>query len=251
MRDRMLWGLVVGGEIVDKVMSGGSRAYHTDKLFNWTPIGYAKKKYRDLVGRLYREGYIQRVLIDRAVNYRITGAGRRKLIELYPTLKVADQKWDGFWRIVIFDIPERKRRARDGLRNQLKKMGFGKLQSSTYISPYDHGKQFLDFLQTKGLMGNVLLLESKQKHLGKPEDLADKVWGMEEIAGEYKEVIDRLGTRLGIKDRRKRAEFLKRIYQEYLKVLIRDPLLPKELLPKNWPAEKAQKFILRSGVVKE
>lgn len=250
MRDRLLWGLAVGGEILDKVVGGGSRAYHWGKLFNWTPPGYAKKKYRDLVNRIHREGYVQRVLIDKSLHFRITGAGRRQLLKSYPALKLASQPWDGFWRVVVFDIPEKKRVSRDLLRRQLVKLGFGKLQASTYISPYDHGKDFLGFLETKGLVGNVLLLESKQKHLGRPKVLAEKVWDLKKLGGEYNKIVDRLSTRFGIGDKAKREEFLKKIYQKYLKVLMKDPFLPKELLPADWPAEKTRKYILRAGVIK-
>ncbi len=250
VRDRLLWGLVVGGGILSNVIESGSHAYHTDKLYYWTPVGYSKKKYRDLLGRLYREGYIQRVLIERQVHYRITGSGRRKLAGLYPILKMGSQKWDGFWRVVIFDVPESKRRSRDALRERLKKQGFAMLQSSVYISTYDYGKEFLDFLQAKGLMGKALILESKQKHLGNPRDLANKVWRLEEINSEYREVIDRLSTRFGVKGIEKRKEFLKRVYQDYLKILIKDPFLPEELLPNEWLAGKALKFVVRAGVIK-
>ncbi len=251
MRDRLLWGLAIGGEIVDQVIGGGSRAYHYGKLFNWTPPGYAKKKYRDLVNRMDREGFVQRVLINGAMHFRITGAGRRQLTKIYPVLKIVSDKWDGFWRIVIFDVPEKRRRSRDVLRKQLRLLGFGRLQNSTYISPYDHGKPLLDFLQSKELTGNVLLMEAKQKHLGKPKELANKVWGLDELGERYLKIIDRLTTRFGIRDKRKREEFLKKICQEYVKILMDDPFLPKELMPANWPAEKAKKYILRSGIVKE
>ena len=251
MRNRILWGLAVGGEILDQIVGGGSRAYHADKLFIWLPPGYAKKKYRDLLNRLDREGYIQRVLIDGQVHFRITSTGRKQLVKSYPALSLANKPWDGFWRMVVFDVPERKRQLRDLLRRHLKKLGFGRLQGSVYISPYDHGKSFLDFLQIKGLTGNVLLMESKQKYLGKPEHLAKKAWDLQTIAERYQRIIDKLGTRFGIQDQQKREEFLKKTYRQYLEILADDPYLPKELLPKNWPAEKANQYILRAGVVKE
>ena len=46
-------------------------------------------------------------------------------------------KWDGEWRIVIFDIPERFKKAREALRNKLKNLGFVKLQESVFILPYE------------------------------------------------------------------------------------------------------------------
>ena len=45
-------------------------------------------------------------------------------------------KWDGKWRMVIFDISEDKKVARELLRKKLKELGFYKLQKSVYIHPY-------------------------------------------------------------------------------------------------------------------
>jgi len=46
-------------------------------------------------------------------------------------------KWDNKWRMVIFDIPEKKKRAREALRNKLKDLGFKELQKSVFIFPYE------------------------------------------------------------------------------------------------------------------
>ena len=242
LRDRLLWGLAV---------SGGSRACYKDKLFLWTPPKYSKKKYRDLSNRMYRDGFIQKVIIDGQMNFRLTGSGMKELFSLYPVLGIDQDKWDGFWRVIMFDIPERKRSSRDSLRKEILKQGFGRLQDSTYISPYEFSKSFMNFLQVKGLSGSVLLMEAKQKHLGNPKMLASKVWGLDKVSKEYNQLIDKLSTRFGISDKRKREEFLKKIYSEYLDVVIKDPFLPSELLPSDWAAEKCKKFVLRAGVVRE
>jgi len=200
---------------------------------------------------MYRDGFIQKVIINGQMNFRLTGAGRKELFRLYPVLEVGEEKWDGFWRVIIFDIPESKRSSRDSLRKEIIKQGFGRLQDSTYISPYEFSKSFMNFLQVKGLAGSVLLMEAKQKHLGNPKMLASKVWGLKEIEKEYQVVIEKLSTRFGISDKRKREEFLKKIYSEFLKVVVKDPFLPEELLPSGWEADRAKKFVLRAGVVRE
>ena len=46
-------------------------------------------------------------------------------------------KWDGYWRVVLFDIPERKKRAREVLRSKLKELGFFQLQKSCFVHPFD------------------------------------------------------------------------------------------------------------------
>ncbi|MDO8492291.1 MAG: hypothetical protein Q7S34_01460 [bacterium] len=45
--------------------------------------------------------------------------------------------WDGKWRVLIFDIPEKRRRLRDRIRETLVMIGFVRLQDSVWAYPYD------------------------------------------------------------------------------------------------------------------
>lgn len=47
------------------------------------------------------------------------------------------QRWDKRWRLLIFDIPEKKRVVRDKVRHTLITIGFMRLQDSVWIYPYD------------------------------------------------------------------------------------------------------------------
>ena len=47
------------------------------------------------------------------------------------------RKWDGRWRIVIFDISEKRRRLRVQVRHLLQRLGFLRLQDSVWVHPYD------------------------------------------------------------------------------------------------------------------
>ena len=55
------------------------------------------------------------------------------------------KKWDGYWRIVIFDIPEGRKQGREALRSKLKQLGFYRLQKSCFIYPYEC-KSEIDFI---------------------------------------------------------------------------------------------------------
>lgn len=44
--------------------------------------------------------------------------------------------WDGKWRVLIFDINERRRRVRDQLRRLLQGQGFVRIQDSVWVYPY-------------------------------------------------------------------------------------------------------------------
>ncbi len=54
-------------------------------------------------------------------------------------------RWDKKWRLVIFDIPERKRQARNALREKLLELGFKKLQRSVFVHPYNCERE-IDFI---------------------------------------------------------------------------------------------------------
>ncbi|MBA3733114.1 hypothetical protein H0W91_01925 [Patescibacteria group bacterium] len=70
---------------------------------------------------------------------RITKKGETYLLRenLYDNLKNNKKKWDGKWRVLIFDIPEGKKAIREHIRYTLISIGFMRLQDSVWIYPYD------------------------------------------------------------------------------------------------------------------
>jgi DNA-binding transcriptional regulator PaaX len=47
------------------------------------------------------------------------------------------KRWDGRWRVLIFDIPEYRKGVRDKIRRTLVHIGFVRLQDSVWAYPYD------------------------------------------------------------------------------------------------------------------
>jgi DNA-binding transcriptional regulator PaaX len=47
------------------------------------------------------------------------------------------KKWDGRWRMLVFDIAEKRRNVRTNIRRTLVHIGFIKLQQSVWVYPYD------------------------------------------------------------------------------------------------------------------
>ncbi len=47
------------------------------------------------------------------------------------------KQWDKKWRVVLFDIPETKKKIREILRFHLKKLEFYEFQKSVFVHPYD------------------------------------------------------------------------------------------------------------------
>ena len=89
--------------------------------------------------RLQDKGLIEIIEVNGSKVARVTQRGENKLDFLQKhnfKLKIPG-KWDGRWRVVIFDIQEKKKKTRERLRTTLVQIGFVKLQNSAWIYPYD------------------------------------------------------------------------------------------------------------------
>jgi len=77
---------------------------------------------------------------DGSIKVFLTEKGKWRAID-YQLIRIKKEKWDGKWRMVAFDIPEKYKRGRDALRRKLKKIGFCELQKSVFITPYECKKE--------------------------------------------------------------------------------------------------------------
>jgi len=89
---------------------------------------------------LQRSGFWR---LSRSGSYQLTAKGVARLEQLGFWESIKKQKWDNLWRIIIFDISEDKRAAREALRQKLKKFGFYHLQKSVFVFPYDCEKEIM------------------------------------------------------------------------------------------------------------
>src|SRR3989344_7358317 len=106
------------------------------KLFGFT----AHKRQKEVIARtrntLIKNGYIAK---DERGFLFLTTKGKVRLRYLDPSISSTGKpdKWDSKWRILIFDIPEKKRTTRTKIRWTLDHIGFKRLQASVWIYPYD------------------------------------------------------------------------------------------------------------------
>ena len=99
---------------------------------------YPKPKVSDIFARLKREGLIRADRQGAQIYIRLTPQGRKKagICQINDLEIKKPKKWDGKWRIVIFDITELKRNHREAFRGKLKELGFRVLQKSVWIHPF-------------------------------------------------------------------------------------------------------------------
>ncbi len=125
---------------------------------------YRKRFQKSYIKRRFNQMLDQKLIVwekESGKNHvRLTKAGETKLQEYeLGELKIERPKrWDGKWRLVIFDIHERRRRARDLLRLQLQELGLIRLQNSVWIYPYDCSEIIILFKADAMLGKDILYL---------------------------------------------------------------------------------------------
>jgi DNA-binding transcriptional regulator PaaX len=94
-------------------------------------------------------------------NYaKITAHGKTRLnsMTLMGEDALVSQAWDGFWRIILLDLPENRKSERESLRYLLKKAGFVCLKNSAWISPYPFEHLFTNIKKDLGLTTEMIII---------------------------------------------------------------------------------------------
>ena len=99
--------------------------------------------------RVYSLRYQGLIAGDIKQDLILTDRGVWALEDLSFCQLIQHKKWDKKWRMVIFDIPEAKRPARDQIRRLLKDLGFLKLQISVWVHPLPCLEQFRIIRESK------------------------------------------------------------------------------------------------------
>jgi len=109
--------------------------------------------------------------------YELTSEGEKKLrrFELQGYKLSKPKKWDRKWRVIIFDIPEKKRNIREKVRHLFVSAGFLRLQDSVWVYPYDCediiGLLKTDFGVGKDILYMIVDEIENDKHLRQDFDL--------------------------------------------------------------------------------
>lgn len=127
-------------------------------------LGFLDRKYRRpeyvnrVAERLCRQGYLRRVVRGTRTYYAVTAKAQHFLnkVEIGKYKMVIPKQWDGQFRMIIFDIPEKVRAKRDEIRRWLQHLNFVRLQDSVWVYPYPC-RQIVALLKTKYGVENEVL----------------------------------------------------------------------------------------------
>ncbi|OGI65423.1 hypothetical protein A3A95_01055 [Candidatus Nomurabacteria bacterium RIFCSPLOWO2_01_FULL_39_18] len=108
---------------------------------------------------LVEGGYAEIHKTERQNYAKITAHGKSRLntMTLGSEDALVPQAWDGFWRIILLDLPEERKSERESLRYLLKKAGFVCLKNSAWISPYPYEYLFTNIKRDLGLTTEMVI----------------------------------------------------------------------------------------------
>ena len=109
-------------------------------VVNWVEkeSGESSNRVRRSFDRMQKRGMVQVRKKGKKTELILTPKGTRWFMRysFEDQKQKRPSKWDGLWRIVMFDIPEGNRDIRNLIRGYFKKLGFARIQKSVFIYPY-------------------------------------------------------------------------------------------------------------------
>ncbi|MDQ7029577.1 MAG: PaaX family transcriptional regulator C-terminal domain-containing protein [Ardenticatenia bacterium] len=204
---------------------------------------------RAALSRMTQRGWLQSRKVGRRSYYSLTAKGHRLLESGARRIFLGRQgPWDGRWRILTYRIPDDQTRLRTRLRRELGWIGFGRLDASLYIAPYDYADELADLFERLPVRQYVDIFVGRYE--GSDLDLVARAWDLASINEKYRRFVEKYRP-LYEADREAftagngpdpQTCFVRRfmLTHEYREFPFLDPDLPQELLPSDWVGHEAR-----------
>lgn len=253
----------------DAVVPRGGRIWLGSLIQLLEPLGLNERLSRTSVFRLARDEWLQSEALGRRSDYLLTPSGQRRFDEASRHIYASRAPiWDCRWRLIL-NIKSQSPNDRKKLRRALFWQGFGALGtaaltgavgtksaagSECFVHPSADLPAALDALAADGLGhlidGLVPLTAADLPLAGTASnaDLVARSWNLDQLATDYAEFVATYTPSLAELRRNPHAPvntedaFLMRLLliHDYRRLLLRDPELPDQLVPANWPGQTAR-----------
>ncbi len=163
--DSLLKFMAVGGLITTTVLAPNAIQALDKPLkayFNKLDKRSRDREYQRCLRYMKRQGLITYTAYDyeHGIQLTETGEKRAKKADLEVLAIPKPPKWDGKWRIVMFDIPEKYKTPRDYLSRKLKQLGMIQLQKSVWVYPFTCREEVEVVALTYGVSHFVTYIET-------------------------------------------------------------------------------------------
>lgn len=129
--------------------------------YQWSKrtLNCSRQNYYANIFNLTKRGALKTISKNGKKFIQLTQKGQLEVLLAKAKIEQA-KKWDGKWRVIIYDIPEDARPQRNIFRALLKQNNFIKLQASVFISPYALNRDAIEYLKVSGLIKYIRIIRS-------------------------------------------------------------------------------------------
>ena len=210
-------------------------------------FGVSERLVRTSVYRLIRDDWLNVDQLGRRSYYNLSSSGARKFeqatIRIYGEPR---QSWSGDWCLVLLAGLDGEQK--EIVRKELGWLGFAAISSSVLAHPSPEIAELEMALKQSGMQDKLVVMQGRT--LGKTQDdamrtLVHKTWNLDEIDNRYKAFVQQYAPVFNALkksrtfDERMAFQVRTLLIQEYRRILLRDPLLPTEMLPSGWSGKAA------------
>ncbi len=234
----------LSNELLDLLMEFDLRSLISVYKQNWRFEYSTPTAYETAVFRLQRKGLIASRADDGGDPVLIlTEKGRaQRPICLQPT-RLWNQRWNGIWYVLVYDVPEKNRSYRDHLRRFLRRRRMGCLQDSVWVTPNDFRPEYSDLAEAADLGGYAFLFESRTVLGQSSQEVVLEAWKfnrLAEIQASYERVLKENLPQVkeGEGTPSELLDLARTELAAYLSVMRDDPLLPRKLWPHFYRGEE-------------
>lgn len=198
------------------------------------------QKTKATISLLLKDGFIQQVALTQAVSdqssqtslsYQLSDKGFQELCLEFPFFRFLKEKWDMKWRILSYEIPEKKRELRDKLRREVAGWGLGPWHRSFWVTPHPVISDLRSLVSNKEEEQYIQAFEAEHV-FGDREILIEKVWQTSGLDKRYRELFKKWHEILSQEG--DKIDKLKQVVAQYVGILRNDPGLPVELVKESW-----------------
>ena len=226
----------------DAVLPRGGTVWIGSLIRVLADFGVSERLVRTSVFRLTRDNWLDVNQVGRRSYYSLTEDGARRFEQATQRIYGEPrQPWAGDWCLVL--LADLDAEQKETVRKELGWLGFGAISTNVLAHP-SHVMEGLErTLKQIGIKRDLVVMQGRT--LGKSQDdamraLVHKSWNLDEIDERYEEFIAQFRPVFRAVEKHPdcdgRVAFQIRtlMIQEYRRILLRDPLLPAEMLPSGW-----------------
>jgi phenylacetic acid degradation operon negative regulatory protein len=199
-------------------------------------FGVGAAAARQQLARMRVEGQLDSVRAGRGASYRLAGA----FAAVFERMRTPPRPpaWEGHFHALLFQVPEPMRAYRDRLRRQAVFAGYGILQPGVLIAPQDRTPALADVLAERPA-GTVVRQVRIAMGDAEAVDAAETAWELSALGADLRVHADALQAALDEPaEPGPDAHTLRRLamlVNTAVVEMIRDPGLPAQLYPTDWP----------------